>query len=202
MSLSINASPTKVYIILFVLVILGYGVFVISKSLKKNSQNLEHFAEENPDYKYRLEVMKVFDLYMNRNPTPEEITKYASIKNEQDLLLTILKDFNITASDINKEKLSKYTPTTVTVEEEFLDKMPEAAEIQIDKISTTSNDAIPDVERILQEARQNAAAKTTDTWTDGSDEKITISLKNFNEMKAKVEDLHAIIRAVEAKKTD
>ena len=102
---AINASPEKIYLVLFVLVIIGYTVFIIMRTMKKSTVDVEHFVESNPDYQYRMEVIKVFDLYMNRNPTPDEIQKYAQLKNEQEILLAFLKDFNIQASDINKDKL-------------------------------------------------------------------------------------------------
>ena len=121
-------TPTKMYALLFALVIVAYGAFMIMKSLNKSITEVEHFVEEAPDadYKYRLEVMKVFDLYLNRNPTAEEIGKYAILRNEQDILLAILKDFNISASDIDASKLAKYNSkdekksgAKVGVEEEF-----------------------------------------------------------------------------------
>ena len=79
MPLSINASPLKVYIMLFSLVVIGYVAFIVTRSLKSSSVEVEHFIEENPQYKYRMEVMKVFDLYLNRNPSTDEIEKYSKI---------------------------------------------------------------------------------------------------------------------------
>lgn len=220
MPVSVNASPTKVYVFLFLLVVIGYGALIISRSLKRTNKDMEHFVEQNPDYKFRLEVMKVFDLYMNRNPTPDEINKYAGIQNEQDILLTILKDFNITASDVNKEKLAKWA---VAVEEEFSEQptqskplidaplLPRLANDTSDitpqqipvpnPVSTpgdnnTTSTAVPmpdiDIDKIVAESRKQAGY--VDTWSEkNSEEKVVIPAKLYEELQSKVTELHAAI---------
>lgn len=198
MPVSINASPTKVYIFLFLFVVIGYGVVIINRSLKRSDKDMEHFVEQNPEYKYRLEVMKVFDLYMNRNPTPEEINKYAGIQNEQDILLTILKDFNITASDVNKEKLAKWA---VGVEEEFSEPVEQVAPNApistlppiLDKAIASTADI--DIDKIVAASRKKAGYPLDmDTWVEKPmEDKVTVPVKVYEELQSKVTELHNII---------
>ena len=165
---SVNATPVKVYVMLFVLVTLGYLTYFILRSLK-NSSEVEHFMEENPDYKYRLEVMKVFDLYLNRNPSSEEIDKYSVLRNEQDILLTIMKDFNINASDIDQSKLSKYN---VKVEEEYASEEPVMS--NNDSYAIAKHDVILD-----------------DTLTKNEKQTIEISREKFLELRGLFHQLYS-----------
>lgn len=102
---SSSLSRGKVYIIVFLVLGILYITFWslrISKDVPRHTA--EHFEDS---YQYRMEVMKVFDMYMNRNPTTDELDKYASLKNEQDILTSILKDFNISVTDVDMSKLHK-----------------------------------------------------------------------------------------------
>jgi hypothetical protein len=167
---AVNASPAKVYVMLFALVVVGYVIFVIMKSLKNTNVEVEHFMDEHPNYKYRMEVMKVFDLYLNRNPNTEELEKYSKIQNEQDILLAILQDFQINVNDIDASKLTKYSG--VGVEEEFLDTNDQLVQVEDADTSITQNDPVTDIPLI---------EPTSD---------IKISRETFNDIKAQLKALY------------
>ena len=64
--------------------------FLIMKHTKKEGVK-ESFVDEKA-YMNRLNVMKIFDSVLNRKPTPEEIEKFATADNEQDMLENIVND--------------------------------------------------------------------------------------------------------------
>lgn len=98
-----------IYIILFSLIVIGYIVYIFSISLK-NTTVSEHFTSDS-DYASRLEVIKVFDGYLNRNPTMDEIKKYSTFVNEHDILTNVMKDFKIPALKDSHESIIIGNPT-------------------------------------------------------------------------------------------
>lgn len=98
-----------VFLVLFIIVFL----FIIFKSTTANKK--ETFEDSSDSYQARLNVIDVFDSYLKRNPTPKEINKYSSYKNEQDILSAVTNDYN-------KDNVEKYnnnnTPTTENTESE------------------------------------------------------------------------------------
>lgn len=82
----------KIYIIIFALIIVGYIVYFMTMGSPVKAVNAEHFTTDE-DYESRLHVIKVFDGYLHRNPTMDEISKYSMYKNEQDILSNVMKDF-------------------------------------------------------------------------------------------------------------
>lgn len=215
MATSVNASPMKVYVMLFMLVMMCYVVFIIMQTMRKSNKDLEHFAEESPTYKFRLEVMKVFDLYMNRNPSPQEIEKYAKIGNEQDILLAILKDFNITASDLNKDKLSKYA-----VREEYKNDHASKSAGDADDADSESGEApmgdASGVEKLLAETykemnidNMGGASKGVSQSVDpplpsvaGKAEGpvVVLNRKHYDDLKNRVVELHALVTGFDSSK--
>jgi len=176
MSVSVNASPIKVYILLFALLIICYGAFVIHRSLNKQSIDVEHFVEEHPDYRFRMETIKIFDLYLNRNPTPDEINKYASLRNEQEILLAFFKDFDVNATDLDKEKLKHYASKEVN-------ELRENAHNNIDVfVEDEYNSEFDSVDRSL-------GVSSNDVESFQGDQ-IMISRKAYTELQAKVTDLN------------
>lgn len=167
MGLSINATPLKVYVILFLCVFIVYGILIITRALNKHSVEVEHF-EENPDYQYRMEVIKIFDLYMNRNPTPDEISKYAQLHNEQEILLAFLRDFNINASDIDSSKLKHY------------------AEKEVDAIREKSNLG----SKVWVE--EEMTSKDHDDLESFDQDMVSIPKKDYMECKAKLDELYSM----------
>jgi hypothetical protein len=113
--------------------------------VNNKTNDVEHFVEERDDYKYRMEVMKVFDIYLGRNATPEEINKYAVQTNEHDILLSILKDFNINASAIDQSKIVQYNGLDVPVVQEESETQPkfDALSKTLDHFNQEDNIQIP-----------------------------------------------------------
>lgn len=147
-------SRGKFYMLLFGSVTIAYIVFVLVKMLSQKTTKFEHF--EDASYKYRLEVMKVFDLYLNRNPTTEEIDKYSAMKNEQDILTNILTDFNISTVDVDKTKLSKKE----VVQEESI-PIKELKKNAVDTFEdTAANESkiVEDVEKEIEASRKGSEA--------------------------------------------
>lgn len=101
-----------IYIILFSLIVIGYIVYIFSISLK-NPTVSEHFTSDS-DYASRLEVIKVFDGYLHRNPTMDEIKKYSTFVNEHDILTNVMKDFKIPALKDSHESIIMGNPTINT----------------------------------------------------------------------------------------
>ena len=159
---------------LFIVIIIGYSIFLIIRSLNRTSPvGAEHFIQENPDYQYRMEVMKVFDLYLNRNPTNDEIEKYSKLKNEQEILLAFLRDFNISASDLNKEKLAQYA-------EKEVKKMMEAATPAAMEASTTTT-------AVFEETPTDHQDNNIESFDD---DEIKIPIKTYLAMKKSFEEFH------------
>lgn len=188
MALSSNATPFKMYLILFVILFVGYIAFIVIKSLKmSNSIEVEHFVEESPNYKYRLEVMKVFDLYLNRNPTPEEINKYAAIGNEQDILLEILKDFDIKSGKI-EEEYADYKRSHVEIEEEYIDYKKER--VVKEEYDTSIIPPEIDIPKFVND-NMNEISKSLDKSSNlPSDSRLQ---DKMNDIKKKVNELHALV---------
>jgi hypothetical protein len=76
-------------VMLFILALVLVYIYVLLKDDSKK----EHFTTEESEYDARVETIKIFDLVVNRKPTPEEIDKYSAFQNEQDILQNVLKDF-------------------------------------------------------------------------------------------------------------
>lgn len=78
------------YFFIAVALILIIALIVV---YSKNHNRKEKFTDSNDAYQSRLTVIDVFDSYLQRNPTPKEINRYSSLKNEQDILAAVMKDF-------------------------------------------------------------------------------------------------------------
>jgi len=110
-------SKENVVLVLFFMIALVYLLYVVYTTYFKKQE--EHFTEDNnlTDYQARMTVMKVFDTVLHRKPQPDEIDKYAKITNEQDMLVAVLADYNVTAPT---------TPTTATTATETFDTVTPA----------------------------------------------------------------------------
>lgn len=84
----------KIYIVIFSIIAIGYLVYFTTMSTPFRLTTTEHFTTDE-QYESRLHVIKVFDGYLHRNPTMEEIKKYSEFTNEQDILTNVMKDYNI-----------------------------------------------------------------------------------------------------------
>lgn len=115
-------TKTNVYILIFLIIAFVYLGWVVVQNVRNKT---EHFVSD--DYQSRMYVMKVFDLVLNRNPTPEEIEKYVVLGNEQDILVAVLKDFNKTQKNTIEEEMQRQVveediKSVLPVKETFDDK--------------------------------------------------------------------------------
>ena len=83
----------KIYIVIFSIIAIGYLVYFTTMSTPFKLTTAEHFTTDE-QYESRLHVIKVFDGYLHRNPTMDEIKKYSEFTNEQDILTNVMKDYN------------------------------------------------------------------------------------------------------------
>lgn len=83
----------KIYIVIFSIIAIGYLVYFTTMSTPFRLTTAEHFTSDE-EYISRLHVIKVFDGYLHRNPTMDEMKKYSEFTNEQDILTNVMKDYN------------------------------------------------------------------------------------------------------------
>jgi len=130
--INFNITRSKLYVILVTIAALAVIGFFVFRYSSKHSASMEHFTpgrdgdNENAhiDYNSRLNVINVFDTYLKRNPTPSEINHYSKLKNEQDILSAVIKDFpNPKPSSqqhiLNAEDLNMIEEETVVHAEEM-----------------------------------------------------------------------------------
>lgn len=115
-------------------------------TLIKNDDSKEHFTEEeqpadkveeeetDKDYQSRLNVMKVFDAVLNRKPSIDEITSFAKIPNEQDMVTEVYEKYQ----DEIKEGLETKTVRSSAMKE-AKQTNKETAKNVVSKIDTLSN---------------------------------------------------------------
>ena len=93
-------SKSNVILAIFLVIAIVYLVWAVYAAYFKGSafsRNEEHFTDGKlTDYEARMAVMKVFDTVLHRKPLPDEIDKYAKVTNEQDMLIAVMTDYNIT----------------------------------------------------------------------------------------------------------
>lgn len=122
--MSFHASRQKVYAVIFsILAIVAIILFTsqwFKQSKGKGDDLREHFTEQDmsiaqqeQNYSARLTVIDVFDAFLKRNPTPSEINKYSVFKNEQDILMAVMKDY---PSSFNTSTPKTQKPRVVTDE--------------------------------------------------------------------------------------
>lgn len=118
----------KVYLIILAVIIVGFLAYFTTMNAPVFGVTTEHFTSDG-DYESRLHVIKVFDGYLHRNPTMDEIKKYSAFTNEQDILTAVTKDFkqesyqDVSDVDIDEDSDQKdsYGETDDDVENESVD---------------------------------------------------------------------------------
>jgi hypothetical protein len=98
-------------------VIVAYIIVYIVRTLSDNDgrplqESTEHFTVEADkingetceQYQLRQEVINIFELYMGRKATPEEIEKYSKMSNIQDILVAITTDFQLSSTEVQEKK--------------------------------------------------------------------------------------------------
>lgn len=133
MTINFNITKSKLYVILVTIAALAVIGFFVFRYSSNHASAMEHFTpggdgdNENAhvDYNSRLNVINVFDTYLKRNPTPSEINNYSKLKNEQDILSAVIKDFpnpNPKPSPqhvLNAEELNMIEEETIVQAEEM-----------------------------------------------------------------------------------
>lgn len=85
--------PKYFLIFALILVIVVIFSFVLSR---KNKLESEHFDQHADNKMY---IILLFDKYLKRNPTADEITKYNLLKEQAAIEKQIISDFNIKSHD-------------------------------------------------------------------------------------------------------
>lgn len=119
-------SKGNIYIMLFIFIGLAYVLFLVYQNVYANQK--EHFEEPVNDkqYKANLQVIKVFDVVLNRKPTNEELEKYGKSENEQDILIAVMNDFKNGAKP--KEPVAQPIKAPETVQTPAPESKPEVKE--------------------------------------------------------------------------
>lgn len=137
-------TPLNIFLSIALVLSVTYLLYLFYKKT-----STEHFTED--EYNSRLDVIKVFDLVLNRKPSPEEIEKYSKFNNEQDILVHVLKDFK-------KESSSK--------KDKEKEKNNEKVEMESKETSeevTTDDVPLTRINRIIQEDSQHEAENIEET---------------------------------------
>ena len=74
---------------IFLIVAIAYLIWSLFSVRAHN----EHFTVDQPstaEYNARLYTIKIFENVIGRKPTPEEITQFSKLDNEQDILTAIM----------------------------------------------------------------------------------------------------------------
>lgn len=142
-------SQYHIYIILFTLIALGYVAYIFVITIK-NPTISEHFTSDS-EYASRLEVIKVFDGYLHRNPSVDEIKKYSSFINEHDILTNVMKDYKLPEL-LTKEKPNE-SESLVDHEKVITDSLKDAKDVTekedtINKDTTSYTGDIRDIKDI------------------------------------------------------
>lgn len=209
-----SLSAGKVTLAVFLVVIVCYTIFFITQYIKKNQKQAEHFTELSDAkpmskaakdchlYNIRQEVMNIFELYLKRKPSAEEIAKYEKLDNEQDILVAIVKDFNISSSEVEDKKgtLDGMRKDECVVQEEAheetLDIIQRKAEIKHEMRKEK-----PIVETTSQEPKGKEAYQDNlaDYNTALAPTHIALERKDYEELKNKVKTLMTYVEDMDHK---
>jgi hypothetical protein len=98
-----------IFLLLVTCILIGWGVwyFTTRPKIEKFEAESEPAADkfDCKTYNLRQEVINIFELFIDRKPTVEEIQKYSILGNEQDIFISIMKDFQLAASTKRKDEL-------------------------------------------------------------------------------------------------
>jgi hypothetical protein len=211
--MAIFGSPVKLYMLLFLFALVLWVVYYVSFTMTKKSEHFADLIESEPEvhkesitqeldsshvtgedalnsecnlYNLRQEVINIFELYMSRKPSIDEIQKYSVKGNEQDILLAIIKDFNIPASESEKNK-----PKLNDMRKDACKEIPtkpvkvEKAETKSPVVSTNTN-KITEESKIDEPYTNNEASKSAKT--------VCIPYEKYQELKQKLLELQSDIQ--------
>lgn len=103
----------SIFLLLVLVVLGGWAIWYFTtrpKIEKFEAEDSEGFNPKSTEvdcktYNLRQEVINIFELFLDRKPTVEEIETYSKLGNEQDIFITIMKDFKLIASTKKKDEL-------------------------------------------------------------------------------------------------
>ena len=114
-------SKLTVVLLMFLILALIYLFYILYLTLFKN-KHVEHF--DSPEtYDADMNVMNVFEKVLNRKATDSEIAKYRNYKNEQDILINVIKDYDIGKK--NKVKPEMIIEEHITMQSSKIEKYVE-----------------------------------------------------------------------------
>lgn len=174
MKLNYNMSKTKMYTFLLIGAVVAAIIVGISITMKKPDTTQEHFTEDGHDsYVSRMTTINVFDAYLKRNPTTEEIDKYSKFANEQDILTELMKDFPNEANV--QSRIEKGSSSSLL--NDIVDK-----------------DNLPVVQEEELFVQQPSLSNISDTHED---DVVSISLTKLNSLKILVKDLNNLLSNID-----
>jgi hypothetical protein len=176
----------KIYIVIFSIIAIGYLVYFTTMSTPFKLTTTEHFTTDE-QYESRLHVIKVFDGYLHRNPTMEEIKKYSEFTNEQDILTNVMKDYNTeTYTD---------SPDVVVEEEETKAVISDTLDITLAKtlavMDISTNIDIPNSLDILEKV------PTVENKIDNFVNNVNPISSHVPKMRSIIKELESITEAME-----
>jgi hypothetical protein len=198
-------SPGKLYLVLFFFVLIAYGAYYTTVLVKKHNEHFADLLEEEElvkdselkeknglelpekdknikevstckNYNMRQEVLNIFDLYLGRKPSVEEIEKYSKVGNEQDILISVIKEFNIASSESESKKGK--------LDSMRIDSCQMKKEDSTDK--TKKEDYLDDSKSTQQKAVNTKAEKKM----------VCIPAEVYDDLKAKLFEAHSLIEHI------
>ena len=212
----------KVTLLVFMAVIIAYIAFYIVATLREGSwsgvlgeSRREHFTEEESVsgaggkttsecnlYNMRQEVINIFDVYMGRKATPDEIDKYSALGNIQDILVNITSDFQLSSTTVQerKGKLEDMRKDACG-EPKMTNDVVSPASPQSSVVSKDMPVDVKDVSVTSHSPPVNKAVAPAETYVDSSnggvddkttvygEQRVCIPLKTYEELKNKLLEL-------------
>lgn len=177
-------SQYHIYIILFTLIAFGYVAYIFVITIR-NPTISEHFTSDS-EYASRLEVIKVFDGYLHRNPTVDEIKKYSSFINEHDILTNVMKDF----------KLPELVPEVKLNESESL--IPSTENIIPEKEKNEGNDEKDnqEMENEIENKNNEESEKTKESFESSGIKSIGVGSMPKKTIKKHIESVNKAIETI------
>jgi hypothetical protein len=224
---NIMLSSGKVTVMIFMAVIVVYIVFYIVTTLRTEnaSSGKEHFVavpnlNEMPPpkddcemYNLRNEVINIFDIFLKRKATTEEIEKYSALGNLNDILLGITKDFVISSSEIESkrpslEEMRKDACKVVSTPKDdpnagktvLSEDVVDEEVISFTSVERTSSSKDKDKIDKVSKIDLSVEAKTekfAESSTKQNDEpRVCIPLKSYEELKSKLLELQKQVQII------
>lgn len=192
--LNFNMTKTKVYAMLIFAVIIACLIMGLTKMMKTKETMSEHFTENGlADYNARMTTINVFDAYLKRNPSIDEINKYSAFKNEQDILAAVIKDFPESALNHNLGKDRQYV--YITQEEATDDIITKDNLAQVRNV-LQEDIMIPVEQDVMNSIKQNLSQQEELFSVNARTDMVQVDRKKLDLMKKKVNELQGILESL------